>query len=393
MCEKQNNIKEIRAMAHSTTILNQIASFFPRHDFEKHAQRHHRGQKFRSFNRWSQFLAMTIAQLTSRKSLRDLVGNIGVQKKRLYHLGMKPTSRATLARVNEQQPYKTYQETFFQLLKKCQTHAPRHNFRFKGKVYLLDATTVNLCLSVFPWAQYRKAKGAIKLHFGLDADGHLPVFMNMTEGKKHEIEWARSLTLPSGSCVVFDRGFTDYRWYNALDKRKVTFVTRLKSNAKAYTYGNRRKPDSPDVIEDQKVKLRGYQFTFRRIIYVDPETQITYQFLTNSSNLKPSPVAALYKQRWKIELFFKWIKQNLKVKTFLGTTANAVLTQLWIALCVYMMLAYFKFMAKFRGSLSDLLRLLQLNIFERRPLSDLLRPPDTLRKTVISPQLTLWNEV
>jgi len=262
MCEKQNNIKEIRAMAHSTTILNQIASFFPRHDFEKHAQRNHRGQKFRSFNRWSQFLAMTIAQLTSRKSLRDLIGNIGVQKKRLYHLGMKPTSRATLARVNEQQPYETYQETFFQLLKKCQTHAPRHNFRFKGKVYLLDATTVNLCLSVFPWAQYRKAKGAIKLHFGLDADGHLPVFMNMTEGKKHEIEWARSLTLPSGSCVVFDRGFTDYRWYNALDKRKVTFVTRLKSNAKAYTYGNRRKPDSPDVIEDQKVKLRGYQFTF-----------------------------------------------------------------------------------------------------------------------------------
>lgn len=378
-------------MAHSTTILNQIASFFPRYDFEKLAHKHHRGQKFRSFNRWSQFLAMTIAQLTSRKSLRDLVGNILVQKKRMYHLGMKPTSRATLARVNEQQPHETYQEMFFQLLQKCQARAPKHNFKFKGKVYLLDATTVNLCLSVFPWATYRKTKGAVKLHFGLDADGHLPVFMNMTEGKKHEIEWARSLNLPSGSCVVFDRGFTDYSWYDALDKRKITFVTRLKSNAKVYTYGNRRKPDSPDVIEDQKVKFRGYQFTFRRIIYVDPETNITYQFLTNSRKLKASEVAALYKERWKIELFFKWIKQNLKVKTFLGTAANAVLTQLWIALCVYLMLAYFKFLAKFRGSLSELLRLLQLNIFERRPLSDLLRPPDNLRQTVRSPQLTLWN--
>jgi hypothetical protein len=380
-------------MAYSTTILSQIASFFPRHDFEKRAQKHHRGQKFRSFNRWSQFLAMSIAQLTSRKSLRDLVDNIRVQKKRMYHLGMKPTSRATLARVNEQQPYEIYQETFFQLLNKCQQHAPRHNFKFKGKVYLLDATTVKLCLSVFSWAQYRKTKGAIKLHFGLDADGHLPVFMDMTNGKKHEIEWARSLNLPSGSCVVFDRGFTDYSWYDALDKRNVTFVTRLKSNAKVYEYGNRRKPDSPNVLEDQKVKLHGYTFTFRRIKYLDPETGITYHFLTNSRKLKASEVAAIYKERWQIELFFKWIKQNLKVNTFLGTSENAVLTQLWIALCIYLMLAYFKFLAKFRGSLSELLRLLQLNLFERRPLSDLIKPPDNLRKTILSPQLTLWNQL
>jgi hypothetical protein len=393
MCEKQNNIKEIRAMAHSTTILNQIASFFPRYDFEKSAHKHHRGQKFRSFNRWSQFLAMTIAQLTSRKSLRDLVDNIAVQKNRLYHLGMRPTSRATLARVNEQQPYQTYRDTFFQLLHKCQAQSPGHKFKFKGKMYLLDATTVKLCLAVFPWARYRKNKGAIKLHFGLDADGHLPVFMAMTDGKKHEIEWARSLNLPSGSCVVFDRGFTDYKWYDTLDKRKITFVTRLKSNAKVYGYGNRRKPDSPDVMEDQKVKLKGHTFTFRRIIYVDPETGITYQFLTNSKKLRASEIAAIYKERWQIELFFKWIKQNLKVKTFLGTSPNAVLTQLWIALCIYLMLAYFKFLARFRGSLSDLLRLLQLNIFERRPFSELLRPPDKVDKQKLSQQLTLWNQL
>jgi len=296
-------------MAHCNTVLNQIASFFPRHDFEKLANKYHSGQKFRSFSRWSQFLAMTIAQLTGRSSLRNLVSNIAAQGKRIYHLGMKPTSRATLARVNEQQPYEVYRDMFFHLLQKRQVHAPKHQFTFKGKIYLLDATTIKLCLSVFPWASFRKTKGAIKLHFGLDADGYLPVFMDMTEGKKHEIDWAKALILPAGSCVVFDRGYTDYSWYGALTKRKITFVTRLKSNSGAYAFGNRRKPDSPQVLLDQKTKLPGHQGTFRRIHYVDPETGKEYQFLTNSSKLKASEVAAIYKERWQIELFFKWIKK------------------------------------------------------------------------------------
>jgi hypothetical protein len=338
-------------MAHCNTILNQIAAFFPRHEFEKLVNTYHRGQKFRSFNRWSQFLAMTIAQLTGRKSLRDLVGNIAAQGKRIYHLGMKPTSRATLARVNEHQPYEVYRDIFFQLLQKCKVHAPKHQFRFKGKIYLLDATTINLCLAVFPWATFRKTKGAIKLHFGLDADGYLPTFMNMTEGKKHEMEWAKALTLHPGACVVFDRGFTDYSWYHSLTKRKITFGTRLKRNATAYPFGNRRKPDSDAVIRDQKIKLKGQQSTFRLIQYVDPESGKEYEFLTNSIKLKASEVAAIYKERWKIELFFKWIKQNLKVKTFLGTSQNAVLTQLWIALCLYLLLSFFKFQAKLCWSL------------------------------------------
>jgi len=378
-------------MAHCNTILNQIASFLPRHDFEKLAQKYHRGQKFRSFSRWSQFMAMTISQLTGRKSLRDLVCNIAMKGNTIYHLGMKQTSRATLARVNEHQPYELYRDLFFKILKQCETKAPKHQFKFKGKIYLLDATTVKLCLSVFPWATFRKSKGAIKLHFGLDADGHLPVFMDMTEGKTHDLEWARPLNIPPCSCVVFDRGYTDYSWYGDLDKRNITFVTRLKSNSGAYQFGNRRKPDSENVLLDQKVKLPGHRFTFRQINYVDPETGIQYQFLTNSKKLKASEVAAIYKERWQIELFFKWIKQNLKVKTFLGTSPNAVLTQLWIALCVYLLLSYFKFMAKFRGSISEILRLLQLNLFERRPLSDLLKPPDKISEMPVSPQLGLWN--
>ena len=378
-------------MAHCNTILNQIASFIPRHDFEKLAKIYHGGQNFRSFSRWSQFMAMTIAQLTGRKSLRDLVSNLAFKGNSIYHLGMKPTSRATLARVNEQQPNDLYQELFVKLLKQCEAKAPQHRFKFKGKIYLLDASLVNLCLSVFPWAKYRKTKGAMKLHFGLDADGYLPVFVDMTNGKTHDLEWARKLDVPPGSCIVFDRGYTDYNWYYDLDKNKITFVTRLKSNAKAYKFGNRRKPDTDDVISDYKVKLTGHKGTFRQITYRDPETEIEYQFLTNSKKLKASEVAAIYKERWQIELFFKWIKQNLKIKTFLGTSENAVMTQLWIALCVYLLLSFFKFMAKFRGSISEILKLLQLSLFDKRPLSDLLRPPDKVQQPTVSPQLLLWN--
>jgi transposase len=214
--------------------------------------------------------------------------------------------------------------------------------------------------------------------------------MDMTTGKKHEIDWARTLRLPAGACVVFDRGFTDYSWYDDLDRKKITFVTRLKTNSKAYAYGNRRKHDCPAVICDQKVKLPGYTNTFRRIHYVDPETGNEYQFLTNSTKLKASEVAAIYKERWKIELFFKWIKQNLKVKTFLGTSENAVLTQLWIALCLYLLLAYLKFQAKLGLSLSSILRLLQLNLFDRRMLTELFKPPDKIQ-LIVSPQLSLWN--
>lgn len=377
-------------MAHNNTILNQLMNLISRHEFEKLATKHHSGQKLRSFSRWSQFLAMTIAQLTGRRSIRDLTCNLQAQGARLYHLGMRKVTRTTLCRVNEQQPSQLYKELFYLLLSQCQRVAPRHKFKIDKKVYLLDTTTIDLCLSVFPWAHFRKAKGAIKLHVGLDANGYLPAFMNMTNGKIHEVQWAKALDLPSGSCVVFDRGFTDYWWYTQLTKRKITFVTRLKNNAKYCEFGNRRKPDSPDVQSDCKIKLKGEQTDFRLIHYTDPETGIEYKFLTNSLQLPASQVAALYKERWQIELFFKWIKQNLKVKTFLGTSKNAVLTQIWIALCVYLLLSFLKFKAKLGASLTEILRVLQLNLFERRPLMDLLRPPDK-EQVAISPQLLMWN--
>ena len=200
---------------------------------------------------------MMLGQLSGRKSLRDLVSNISVQGRRICHLGMKSTSRSTLVRVNGQQPYNLCRAKFYKLFARCRTFDPRHRFQFDGKIYLLDTTKIDLCLAVFPWASFRKTKGAIKLHFGLDAYGYLPVFMNMTNGKKHEVDWAKTLTLHPGACVVFDQGFTDYSWYQQLTKRKNTFVTRLKRKEIVFRLGNSKPTDSDTIQSDQKIKLKG----------------------------------------------------------------------------------------------------------------------------------------
>jgi len=350
-----------------------------------------KSQKFRSYNRWSQFMAMLIGQLSGRKSLRDITDNLKAQQSRLYHLGMKPTSRATLARVNDQQPASLYEKVFFQLLSKCQHVSPGHRFSFKNKLYLLDTTTVDLCLSVFPWAKFRKRKGAIKLHMGLDADGYLPTFMDMTDGKVHEVNWAKTLKLPKGSFAVFDRGFTDYGWYSSLMANGIFFVTRLKSNADVEYLLKRAGRKSRGVNNDQQIRLKGIVDPLRLVAYTDPETGTEYRYVTNAHHLKASEVAEIYKERWQIELFFKWIKQNLKIKTFLGTSRNAVLTQVWIALCVYLLVAFLNFKAKLGTSMQQVLRVLQLNLFSRRNLIDLFRPLGS--QPIVSPQLLLWNKL
>jgi hypothetical protein len=376
-------------MAYSETVLKQLLSFVPRYEFDTLADVHHVGQKFRSYNRWSQFLALLIGQLSGRQSLRDITDNLMAQGKRLYHLGMKRTTKATLARVNAEQPASLYQALFAKLLNRCQLVAPKHRFSFKGKLYLLDATVINLCLAAFPWAEFRQKKGAIKLHFGLDADGHLPAFMDMTKGKVHEINWARTLKLPKGSLACFDRAFADYAWYNDLTTNTIFFVTRLKSNADVEYLLKRAGRKSPGVTNDQTIRLKGVEQPLRLVAYTDPETSIEYRFVTNAHHLKAKEIAEIYKERWKIELFFKWINQNLKIKTFLGTSSNAVLTQVWIALWVFLLLAYLKFKAKLGGSMQQILRLLQLNLFARRDLIELFKPPSTQR--IVSPQISLWK--
>lgn len=369
-------------MAHCNTVIGQMLKIFSRHEFESLAREHHTGRTFRAFDRWSQFVAMTSAQLASRASLRDLVSNLSAQAQKLYHLGLKPTNRSTLARINEEKPSTLYEALFEKLLVRCQGISPRHRFRFKNKLYSLDASVIDLCLSVFPWATFRRTKGAVKLHRGLDHSGYLPAFVSVTEGGKHEMSWARTLELPRGSLAVFDKGFVDYQWFASLINKGVFFVTRQKTHACYRVIARGKTHKAKGIFCDQTIRLTGVKgpecpFPLRRVRYQDTKTGKVYVFLTNAMHLSARTIADLYKERWQIELFFKWIKQHLKIKTFLGTSRNAVMTQIWIALCAYLILAWLKFKHRLSYSLQQMLRLLPLHLFERRDLMALLRggPP------------------
>lgn len=371
-------------MSHCNTILSQIVKLVPRHEFEVLANRHHSGRSFRTASRWSQFVTMVMGQLSGRSSLRDIVDNLCSQSHRLYHLGSAKLSRSNLSRINEDKPYVLYEALFGKLLSRCQAKAPGHDFRFKNPLYSLDASTIDLCLSAFPWADFRTTKGAIKLHVGLNHAGYLPEFVTVTEGKAHDVTIGRTLKFPRGSMVAMDRGYNDYGWYKQLTDKGIFFVTRLKSNAQYRVASRRQGLKDKGVTSDQTIEFTGVQTSkrcpipLRRIGYRDPETGKHYVYLTNNFKLAASTIADIYRSRWQIELFFRWIKQNLKIKSFVGTSKNAVLTQIWIALCVYLLLAYIKFQSKLDKSMQQILRLLQLNLFEKRDLMALLRgdPPE-----------------
>ncbi len=370
-------------MAHHNTVFSQLLKFIPRHEFETLANRHHSGRSFRTASRWSQFVTMAMAQLAGRNSLRDIVDNISAQAHRLYHLGSAKLSRSNLSRINDGKPYALYEALFGKLLSRCQGVVPGHNFRFSHPLYSLDASTIDLCLSVFPWADFRTTKGAIKLHVGLNHAGYLPEFVTVTEGKSHDVTVGRTLEFPKGSIVAVDKGYNDYAWYKQLTDKGIYFVTRLKTNAKYRTVDRRPILKSKGLICDQTIEFAGIQTAkkcpvqLRRIAYRDAETGKRYVFLTNNFTLSAKTIADIYKARWQVELFFKWIKQNLKIKSFVGTSKNAVMTQIWIALCIYLLLAFLKFQSKSQISTQQILRLLQLNLFEKRDLMALLRgdPP------------------
>lgn len=382
-------------MSHYNTIFSQILKFVPRHEFETLAKEHHSGRSFRTASRWSQFVTLAMAQLAGRKSLRDIVENISVQAHRLYHLGSVKLTRSNLSRINEDKPYTLYESLAGKLLSRCQAMAPGHNFRFKNPLYSLDASTIDLCLSVFPWANFRTTKSAIKLHVGLNHSGYLPEFVAITEGKTSDIEIGRTLQFPQGSIVAVDRGYCDYGWYNQLTEKKIFFITRLKSNTKFKVVSREPVLKYKGLSSDQIIKFTGLKSAkecptqLRRIGYRDKETGKHYVFLTNNFKLSAKTIADIYKARWQVELFFKWIKQNLKIKTFVGTSKNAVMTQVWIAVCVYLLLAFIKFQSKMSKSMQQILRLLQLNLFEKRDLMALLRGDPLIDKNANNCQMDL----
>jgi len=279
----------------------------------------------------------------------------------------------------EDKPYTLYEALFSKLLHRCQGLAPSHNFKFKNPLYSLDASTIDLCLSLFPCADFRKTKGAIKLHVGLNHNGYLPEFVTVVEGKDHDVTVGRTLTFPKGSIIAVDKGYNDYNWYNQLTLKGICFVTRLKSNAKYCVIKRNSVLKNKGITSDQTIAFTGTQTAkkcstqLRRIGYKDQMSGKHYIFLTNNFKLSAKTIADIYKARWQVELFFKWIKQNLKIKSFVGTSKNAVLTQIWIALCLYLLLAYIKFQSELTKSMQQILRLLQLNLFEKRDLVMLLR--------------------
>jgi len=381
-------------LAHHNTVFSQLLKLVPRHQFETLAKEHHLGCRFRKTSRWAQFVALATGQLAGRRSLRDIVSNLQAQSLLLYHLGTRCVARSTLARVNEQQPHEFYEALFGKLYRQCGSVAPRHKFRFKNKLYSLDASTIELSLSIFPWAKFRKRDGALKLHAWLDHDGGIPAFMSLTDGKVHEVTEARKRRLAAGSIVVMDKGFLDYSWYKTLTEQGVFFVTRARKNTRFRVTERRRVDKSKGLRADQTIVLTGEKSKhealpkLRRVTYVDPDSGQRYEFLSNNFTLAAATIAAIYKQRWQIELFFKWIKQNLKIKAFLGTSMNAVMTQIWVAICIFLMLAYLKYLSRVSASMQQILRLLQLNLFIRRDLIGLLSgdPPEPIP---ISPQQTL----
>ena len=383
-------------MSHNNTVFSQLLKLLPRHEFETLSKQHHSGRSFRTASRWCQFVTLVMAQLSGRSSLRDIVDNMAAQSHRLYHLGATKLSRSNLSRINEEKPYQLYEALFGKQLARCKGIVPGHTFGFSNSLYSLDATTIDLCLSVFPWAEFRSTKGAVKLHVGLNHSGYLPEFVTVTDGKQHDVTAGRAMKFPKGSIVVIDKGYNDYEWYKSLSDQGVFFVTRLKSNAKYRVVERKEIIKSKGITSDQIIEFTGAQtakkcpIKLRRVGYRDNETGKHYVFLTNQFKLCAKTIADIYKARWQVELFFKWIKQNLKIKSFIGTSKNAVLTQIWVAMCVYLLVAFLKFQSKIGRSMQQIVRILQLNLFEKRDLMALLRGDPIKHNTENDFQMSLF---
>jgi len=380
-------------MAHCNTVLSQMLNMIPRHEFEKLANETDGKVRSTALSRWSQFVALTVGQLNGRQSLRDIESCLSSQQHLNYHLGVNRVSKSSLARANEQRDAEFYTHLFEVLYRRCMQHSPRHGFRFKNKLFSLDGSLLDASMKLFPWADYNRKKSAFKLHVGLDHDGLIPCFARITEGRISENEQAKLFDAPKGSVLVFDKGYNNYRWHKALTDKGIYWVTRIRGNAQYKVIERRDVTNSPAITSDQIIKYSSKQrngdklHPIRRIGYRDPVTGQRYVFITNHFDWSAQTIADIYKQRWQVELFFKWIKQNLKIKAFLGNSKNAVLTQVLAALCVYLLIAFMKFQSKISQSMQQIIRLLHTNLFSKRDLMGLFEK--TKPDINISPQLTL----
>lgn len=367
-------------MQHCSTIFRQFLSFIPRYQFNKCVSNHSGDRYVKSFKCWSQFIADLYAQISEKDSLRDIETSLKAQKRRLYHLGCSDVPKSTLANANQKRDYRIFEDLFYKIFGKCHDLIPKKKFKFKNDLYSLDSTTIDLCLSLFPWAKFRTRKGAIKLHCLRDHRSELPCFLSITDGKTHDVKAARKMKLPLSpdSILVVDKAYLDFKWLKSLDSEGVFFVTRAKDNMKYKVLGQHSFSSAKGIMSDEEIILTGpqtqkkYPDKLRLVTFYDEEAEKEYRFINNNFKFAASTIAQIYKYRWEIETFFRWIKQNLKIKTFLGTSKNAVLTQIWIAMIYYLLLAYIKYQTKCSHSLLNFTRIIKTTIFERIPMIDLL---------------------
>lgn len=366
-------------MSKVCSIFSQMLQLISRTAFDAAVRKHQAERHARGFSSWGQFVAMLFCQLAGAKSLREICGGLAASEGKLRHLGLpQAPPRSTLAYANEHRPWQLYEEVFHQVLGQCRVVAAhpfgqRCKFRFKHKLLSMDASVIDLCASVFDWARFRRTKGAVKLHLLLDHDGFLPCYAVVTEGKQHEVRVARQWSYEPGTLLVMDRGYHDYAWFAELTQQGVYFVTRLKDNADYIVVEDRELPQRRGLLRDQVICLYqqardGQECYFRRVEFYDKEQDRVLVFVTNHLKLAAATVAEVYKQRWQIELFFKALKQSLRIKTFVGTSANALKTQIWAALIAMLLIKYLQLKATFGWSLSNLVALLRQQLFVYRDL-------------------------
>ena len=385
-------------MVGHVSLFSQMLSLVDRHRFERLVREHKAERGAKGFSCWSQFVSMMFCQLAQAKSLREIIDGLACCEGKLRHLGLEASpKRSTLSYANGRRPWQLFEALFYSILEVARASAPGKRLRFKNKLFSLDATVVELCLEMFDWAKYRQTKGAIKLHVLLDHDGYLPVYAHVTEGNVSEIEIARALSLPKGSIVVMDRGYIDYKLFSRWTKQGIRFVTRLKEKADYVAWEDRPVPRGSNVRKDQLIRLNPLMAAapcpedLRVVTVWDEENQRQIQLLTNELKLSAATISAIYKERWQIELFFKALKQSLKIKTFVGASANAVRTQIWTALIAMLLIKILQQRSTFAWALSNLVALLRWNLFTYRNLWEWInRPFDTPPKTPLD-QLELFD--
>jgi hypothetical protein len=378
-----------------SSVFSQILNSFPRSEFEQRVREHKAERHARGFSCWEQFVAMLFCQLGKAQSLREICDGLASSEGKLSHLGLQHSpARSTLSYANAHRPWRLFESLFYDLIGHVSSWAPKHKFRFKNKLLSLDATTLDLCASLFDWAKFRRTKGGVKLHLLLDHDGYLPRYCLISEAKTYEIEMARYLDFPPDSILVFDRAYNDFQWFYNLTARGIWFVTRTKKGIR-YEVLRSRPVDGNRILSDEEIYLvkefAGVNWEPLRRIAIRDEKGKTIVFLTNNMTLAASTIAAIYKDRWSIEIFFKAIKQHLRIKTFVGTSPNALHIQVWTALIAIAMLKYLQFRCRAGWSLSNLVAMLRLNLFSYRDLFEWLADP--IQPPPLPPQLSLFGQL